>query len=680
MQSPNVLLNDVLPSNESYGQMASMSSGCNNTYLNSNNPVTSRSSFRESSGSFNIHKNENIDSAEPKDNSTSDSNADLYNLPWDLKKTNQLLSQAQLPGSTTKSTSMLKCSPTPPPPPQCPPPSSINKNEDDEDQYCAPWDLKLQEEMFKKMSQGKKNETGTVQNSPKSEDNMISEKANAATASDLNNSIKSNNSTSDLSSKQPLQQALHDSPSNEYSPPWELKQTVLMQSLQSQSSLKAPSQQSQQQTQIINNMPAPLSTSSTVSTLTNNQNQNASALSSLFQQFSRTRLSTRSNTSSSSSTRSSTSSLSASSPPSIPPPPLPPSIPPPPPPTTSNVSISRCGSTCSHSHHVHQQMSHQSPRLSQRHLCQTSSSSNLSTNGNNPRNGNPNGFQNHPALNHMNSSCNTCSLKKNVSNGQNQSQCTINNNINNTLLTTMTNTNSLLTNSSYLNESNKFCSWGSNSSSNTNSFENNNCASSIDDPKAFSRQSRGGSSHHFAYPAMTNHFQTVSSTNGQIQANDSKNIQLARPVTALVFSQTSSLPTNLLPLNIQHQQMGNQQHPTVPSLISPASLSHLHLLERQIWFHGKITRKHAEKLLENRPIGSFLIRQSESGNSNDFSLSLVGSGSVHMRISIKNGEYILGQCSQPFNSIVKMVEHYGKVEVPIKGALHVKLTIPVPAS
>ncbi len=48
-----------------------------------------------------------------------------------------------------------------------------------------------------------------------------------------------------------------------------------------------------------------------------------------------------------------------------------------------------------------------------------------------------------------------------------------------------------------------------------------------------------------------------------------------------------------------------------------------------------------------------------------------------MRISKKNGEFILGQCSQPFNSIIKMVEHYGKVEVPIKGALHVKLTIPV---
>ncbi len=51
-----------------------------------------------------------------------------------------------------------------------------------------------------------------------------------------------------------------------------------------------------------------------------------------------------------------------------------------------------------------------------------------------------------------------------------------------------------------------------------------------------------------------------------------------------------------------------------------------------------------------------------------------------MRICMKNGEFILGQCSQPFNSIVKMIEHYGKVEVPIKGAQHVKLTNPVPAS
>lgn len=54
-----------------------------------------------------------------------------------------------------------------------------------------------------------------------------------------------------------------------------------------------------------------------------------------------------------------------------------------------------------------------------------------------------------------------------------------------------------------------------------------------------------------------------------------------------------------------------------------------------------------------------------------------GSGCVHMRICLKNGEFILGQCSQPFTSIIKMIEHYSKIEVPIKGAQHVKLVKPI---
>jgi hypothetical protein len=41
------------------------------------------------------------------------------------------------------------------------------------------------------------------------------------------------------------------------------------------------------------------------------------------------------------------------------------------------------------------------------------------------------------------------------------------------------------------------------------------------------------------------------------------------------------------------------------------------------WYHGNITRKQAESVLNNKSIGSFLVRQSESGNVNDFSLSLV---------------------------------------------------------
>lgn len=41
------------------------------------------------------------------------------------------------------------------------------------------------------------------------------------------------------------------------------------------------------------------------------------------------------------------------------------------------------------------------------------------------------------------------------------------------------------------------------------------------------------------------------------------------------------------------------------------------------WYHGRLTRKEAENLLVNKPTGSFLVRQSETGNSNDYSLSLV---------------------------------------------------------
>lgn len=115
------------------------------------------------------------------------------------------------------------------------------------------------------------------------------------------------------------------------------------------------------------------------------------------------------------------------------------------------------------------------------------------------------------------------------------------------------------------------------------------------------RQNRSGSSHHFSYPA--HHFQTLQNT--QLLPGD---IQMALPVTALVFSQNASLP-----LNIQHNsQQQQQQHP-----------SYMALLEKQSWYHGKITRKQAENVLANKPIGSFLIRQSESGNLNDFSLSLV---------------------------------------------------------
>jgi hypothetical protein len=133
------------------------------------------------------------------------------------------------------------------------------------------------------------------------------------------------------------------------------------------------------------------------------------------------------------------------------------------------------------------------------------------------------------------------------------------------------------------------------------------------------RQNRSGSSHHFAaaaYPtASSQHFQTLQQTSNHMMGSD---FQSAIPVTALLFSQNSSLPIGNngmqhVPVH-QHQQQQHEQQ-QIPA--------YMYLLEKQPWFHGKITRKHAENVLANKPIGSFLVRQSESGNLNDFSLSLV---------------------------------------------------------
>ncbi|CAF0989007.1 unnamed protein product, partial [Didymodactylos carnosus] len=101
-------------------------------------------------------------------------------------------------------------------------------------------------------------------------------------------------------------------------------------------------------------------------------------------------------------------------------------------------------------------------------------------------------------------------------------------------------------------------------------------------------------------------------------------------------------------------------------------------IDRYFWYHYSLSRRKAETLLYNRPCGSFLVRQSESGNKDDYSLSIrTASGCVHMRICSNNGVYILGQCSHPFSTVPRMIEYYSQCEVPIKGVQHVKLAGPV---
>ena len=50
---------------------------------------------------------------------------------------------------------------------------------------------------------------------------------------------------------------------------------------------------------------------------------------------------------------------------------------------------------------------------------------------------------------------------------------------------------------------------------------------------------------------------------------------------------------------------------------------------------------------------------------------------MHMKIVYKSGGFILGQFSQPFETIPQMIHHYSLNQLPIKGAEHMSLLHPV---
>ncbi|CAF3700063.1 unnamed protein product [Rotaria sordida] len=101
-------------------------------------------------------------------------------------------------------------------------------------------------------------------------------------------------------------------------------------------------------------------------------------------------------------------------------------------------------------------------------------------------------------------------------------------------------------------------------------------------------------------------------------------------------------------------------------------------IDRYFWYHYAMSRRTAENILQTRPPGSFIVRQSESGNQNDYSLSIRTTKScMHMRICYSAGVYILGECSRPFSSVSRMIEYFSQTSVPIRGAAPIKLGTPV---
>ncbi|XP_051901722.1 SH2 domain-containing adapter protein E-like [Pristis pectinata] len=118
--------------------------------------------------------------------------------------------------------------------------------------------------------------------------------------------------------------------------------------------------------------------------------------------------------------------------------------------------------------------------------------------------------------------------------------------------------------------------------------------------------------------------------------------------------------------NPESSEIGEKVDPTIP-------------LEKQVWYHGPITRMEAESRLQACKEASYLVRNSESGNSK-YSLALKTSqGCVHIILAqTKDNKYTLNQNSALFNSIPEVVQYYCTEKLPFKDAEHMTLLYPVP--
>ncbi|KAF7663081.1 hypothetical protein LDENG_00218820 [Lucifuga dentata] len=114
-----------------------------------------------------------------------------------------------------------------------------------------------------------------------------------------------------------------------------------------------------------------------------------------------------------------------------------------------------------------------------------------------------------------------------------------------------------------------------------------------------------------------------------------------------------------------HSMVGERVDPTLP-------------LEKQVWYHGSLSRSEAESLLMLCKECSYLVRNSQTSRS-DYSLSLRScQGFMHMKFTqCKDGKYVLGQNSPPFDTIPEVINFYTTHKLPIRGAEHLSLLFPV---
>ncbi|XP_051983684.1 SH2 domain-containing adapter protein F-like [Xyrauchen texanus] len=118
--------------------------------------------------------------------------------------------------------------------------------------------------------------------------------------------------------------------------------------------------------------------------------------------------------------------------------------------------------------------------------------------------------------------------------------------------------------------------------------------------------------------------------------------------------------------------------PSNPNLVLGERVDPTLPLENQVWYHGALVRSEAESLLTLCKECSYLVRKSQT-SCNDYSLSLRSChGFMHMKFSqSRDGKFILGENSPPFDSIPEVIHYYTTHKLPIRGAEHLSLLFPV---
>uniref|UniRef100_A0A8C1QM92 Src homology 2 domain containing transforming protein D, a n=2 Tax=Cyprinus carpio TaxID=7962 RepID=A0A8C1QM92_CYPCA len=141
--------------------------------------------------------------------------------------------------------------------------------------------------------------------------------------------------------------------------------------------------------------------------------------------------------------------------------------------------------------------------------------------------------------------------------------------------------------------------------------------------------------------------------------------EASRKAGASRISPSSSRATSLHKSSHTHGILGERVDPTLP-------------LEKQVWYHGALTRSEAESLLTLCKECSYLVRKSQTSR-NDYSLSLRSChGFMHMKFAqSRDGKFILGENSPPFDSIPEVIHYYTTNKLPIRGAEHLSLLFPV---